>query len=103
MLDGPLSVILHLLLFPCAVYIFLFPPRFMASLWQGLVGLLHTPIDVDRFQHAVRKRTLRPDPFGDEGCEEWAPTPQEQLRTRTVKPPSLWTSPARRSFPNPPS
>lgn len=84
MLDGPLSVILHLLLFPCAVYFFLFPPRFMTSLWKGLVGLLHTPIDVDRFQHAVRKRTLRPDPFGDEGCEDWAPTPLEQLRTRTV-------------------
>jgi hypothetical protein len=81
-MDQPLRIVVTLLLFPVGIYLCLFPPRMATALWRALV---HTPIDVDRLQRAIRKRTLRPDPFGDEALDVWSPTPCEQLMTRTVR------------------
>lgn len=93
-MDRPLQIILSLLLFPLSVYLFLFPPRAMSWLAQAVGAVFTTPIDVDRLRHAVRKRTLRPDPFGDGELEVWTPSPVEQLMTRTVRPSSCAFPPA---------
>lgn len=82
-MDQPLRIIVTLLCFPLAIYLVLFPPRIATAIWRAL---FETPVNVELIQQAFRKRTLRPDPFGDESLSEWLPTPYEQLLTRTVRP-----------------